>query len=705
MSTIIVQSVVNMKRAFLILLILCPLYFFGQSKKVWIYEADNFYKKSDFASALKYYRQAQDDSLVLGTSIIPYEVANSNQKIKKQQKTAIDSTTKVSLSDYLDHQIGMCYYLTKDYNHASSHLTKTLACKAYPDDEFYYALSLMNIEKYDSAMNHFENYIQSEQKKDSLVKIAKKNVNGCYFALSDNSIKKEKIVTLADTTVFNVGSSAFAPMYWGDDKIIFTSARKGGVVLDRTKQDSEYLCDLYWSKSIGKNSWSTPTNFGRPLNSSLHDAAGGFNNNNVMFFTKWSNENRAEKNIHLARMVNMKFFESYKLDAAINYPGYKSITPFVTMDGGTLYFSSDRPGGKGGMDLWKIEIDGLGNPTGEAENLGSYINTASDEISPFFHEQSSTLFFSSDGHGSLGGLDIYKSEYDQDNNFYVNPINMGAPINSSKDDAYMIWDDKFKYGYLSSDRKPCENGHCYNIYQVENAPIKIIIQGFVYDAETDDAIPNATITFKDIRFNFEPFEVKTNNIGFYKTELHQNAEVFMKAKKKRYFADAASADTRTITETTTLNQDFFLNKIPGEEIEIPGIEYDFDSPKLRTASKHILDTLFQFLELNDNIAIEINSHTDFRGKEEYNLKLSQQRAKSCVDYLISKGLNSKRITAKGFGESDPNYLVDKDKKAIYNENGEKIFLTEKFIKSQTNKATIKAYHQRNRRTAFKVISE
>jgi OOP family OmpA-OmpF porin len=676
-----------MKRIFLLVLILFPIYFFAQSKQVWLYEADNYFEKSDYASALKFYTKAQNDSLSSTLTIVPYEVVNTNQKIGKNKTTDIDSTTKVSVVDYLNHQIAMCHLLTYDYKRASKHLAKTKDSKGYNDDMYYYALSLMNVEQYDSAMTQFESYIQSGIKKDSLVKIAKKHVQGCYFAMSDNSIKKEKIVTLADSTVFNNGSSSFGTMFWGNDKIIFTSARKGGVVLDRNKQNSEYLCDLYWTESNGENSWGPANNFGRPLNSSLHDASGMFNNNNIIFFTKWSNEKREEKHIYLAKMIDMKFFESYKLDSPINYPGYKSINPFITLDGETMYFSSNRPGGKGGMDLWKIEIDQAGKPKGKAINLGSYINTSADEISPFFHEPSSTLFFSSNGHGGLGGLDIYKSEYDQDNEFYVSPINMGGPINSSKDDAYIIWDDMFKYGYLSSDREPCESGHCYDIYKVENSPIKIMLQGFVFDAETDDAIPNATITFKDIRGSFEAFDVQTNDIGFYKTELHQNAEAFMKAKKKGYFADAASVDSRNITESTTLTQDFFLNMIPKTEIEIPGIEYDFDSPKLRTDSKLILDTLAKFLELNDNISIQIRSHTDSRGDDDYNLRLSDRRAASVVTYLIAKGIDKKRLESIGMGETAP--LDDCSK---YEDCGE------------TGKTDCDC-HQKNRRTTFKVLGE
>ena len=676
-----------MKKFFLLSLILFPLYFFGQSKQVWLYEADNYYHESDYASALKFYKKAQDDSLGLTKSIIPYQIENTNQKLKESQTNNIDSVTEVSIGDYLNHQIGMCYFLTFDYSHASNHFVKTINIKEYPEDKYYYALSLMNVEKYDTAMAYFEDYIQAEDKKDSLVKISKKHIQGCYFALSDNSIKKEKVVTLADTNTFNKGTSSFATMFWGGNKIMFTSARKGGVLLDREKQDSKYLCDLYWSQMSIDNEWSEPVNFGRPLNSSLHDASGVFNNNNVLFYTKWSDENREDKSIYLARMIELKFFESYKLDSTINVAGYKSVNPFVTMDGSVLYFSSNRPGGKGGMDLWKIDIDKRGNSIGNAVNLGDEINTSSDEISPFFHQQSSTLFFSSNGHASMGGLDIFKSEYNQDYETYGLAINMGAPINSSKDDAYMVWDELFKTGFLSSDRKSCESGHCYNIYQVENAPIKISIEGFVYDVETTEPIPEATVVFKDIRSSFEPFNITTDSTGFYSTELSQNAEVFMKAKKKGYFADAASVDTRNITESKTLTQDFFLSLIPKGEVEIPDIEYDYDDAKLRPQSKETLDKLVDFLNLNDNLTIEILSHSDSRGDDDYNLKLSNRRAASVVNYLVAHGINKDRLTSEGKGETEP--LDDCSK---YEDCGD------------TGKDDCDC-HQKNRRTAFKTTSE
>lgn len=681
-----------------------PLFSFSQSKLEWIYNGDEYFSKEDYPSALKYYTRALDDSIHMPMEVRPYEAEVSNQKIDK--KTIEVDSAEVPLIDYVNHRIGYSYFAIKDYKNAEGHYSLIATDSSYfPDDYFYYGMSLMNNEKYKEAIESFEKFIKSDTRSDSLLRKAQWNMSGCYNAMKAG-VKEQVTVKMADTAIFNKGTSSFGAMYWQHSgKLLFSSAREGGVIIDPIEQQSELLLDLYWTEKIDSITWGKPHNFGRPLNSAQHDAAGCFNNKNVLFYTRMSDEDRTKENIHLARMVDLRFYESYKLDSSVNYPGYKSAHPFVTMDGKTLYFSSNRPGGKGGMDIWKIEIDELGNPVGEPENLGEPVNSEFDEVTPFFHETSSTLFFSSDGHKSMGGLDIYKSSYNFDENYYASPVNVGKPINSSKDDAYMIWDSYLKHGWFSSDREPCEGGHCYDIYEVENAPIRIFIEGLVLDAATDDIIPNATITFKDVDYNFEPFVIQADEEGFYETELNQNIEVFMKCQKQGYFADASSADTKSITETTTITQDFFLRKIPEGEIVIEGIEYDYNSATLRPESKEVLDGLYDFLVLNNNISIEIGSHTDSRGSDSYNETLSQERAKSCVDYLIGKGIDPKRIIAKGYGETRPAYLLDDDKNPVLDANGNKIQLTEEYILKQPSKSKQEELHQKNRRTAFRVVGE
>ena len=401
----------------------------------------------------------------------------------------------------------------------------------------------------------------------------------------------------------------------------------------------------------------------------------------------------------------MLFFESFKLGPEVNLDGYQSVNPFITMDGKQMIFSSNRPGGLGGMDLWSIELDTNGNTLGEAVNLGLPINSELDEVSPYFHEVSSTLFFSSNGHTTIGGLDLFKASFNKESKVYGKPENLGTPINSEKDDAYIIWDRFLRKGFLSSDREPCDGGHCFDIYEISNEPINIYLNGTVYDAETNDIIADAQVTIKDINGEFSPIILITDENGYYELELPQNSEVFLKAQKLKYFADAAAVDTRPYTVTTTLTEDFYLNTIPKEEIEIEGIEYDFDSDKLRPESMAILDKLYDFLELNNNIIVEINSHTDQRGSDKYNQNLSERRAKSCVNYLISKGLNPARLVARGFGESEPAFLKDENKDYVLNENGERIVLTEEYIESKPTEQEREELYQRNRRTAFKVTGE
>ena len=693
-----------MKRFVQIVLLLVAFNSFGQSKTAWLYNADKYYKAEDYASALKYYKKILNDSVIMATQVQPYETVVTTQKLNKKE-VQLDSNTTISMAEYIHHQIGMCYHYTADYNHAEPHFKAAVDSGSISSDTYYYAVSLMKNNKHEEAIKVFEAFIKSPDISPELLKKSKSDLTGAYYK-TYQKLKTKVIVNLADTNVFNKGTSSFGTMWWGsEEKLVFSSARKGGVIIDPIEQNSEYLLDLYWTERIDSTEWGLPHNFGRPLNSARHDASGSFNNNNVIFYTRWSDDNRKEKNIYLARGVGLKFFESYKLDSSVNMPGYKSINPNVSMDGKLLFFSSDRPGGEGGMDIWAIGIDPMGKTIGEPYNLGKMVNSEFDEVTPFFHETSSTLFFSSNGHKSIGGLDIFKCSYDRDTKSYTGAVNLGEPINSARDDSYMIWDAFLKKGFFSSDRAECENGHCFDIYEVQNEPIKIMIEGLSLDAVTDEILPNTKITFKDVRFNFEPFEVITDDDGFYELELKQDMEIFMKGTKKGYFADAANVDTRGITETTVITQDFFLRGIPTGEIEIKGIEYDFDSDKLRDNSLVILDELYDFLQLNSNLVVQLNSHTDARGNDAYNLNLSERRAKSCVDYLIGKGLAKERLIAKGYGETQPAFLTDEKGAPVYGESGAKIVLNEAYINSLPSKAKKNEMHQRNRRTAFKVVGE
>ena len=342
-----------------------------------------------------------------------------------------------------------------------------------------------------------------------------------------------------DTIVFNAGTSNFAPMYWNSSsKLLFTSARKGGVILDPEKQDSRYLCDLYYTE-LKDTGWMKPVNFGRPVNTGLHEGSSVISSDEIMFFTRWSDANRDESFIYMAKMKDGLFYEAYKLSETVNKAGYKAMQPYVSFDGTKLFFSSNKPGGQGGFDLYMCNIDENGF-TGIAKNLGPTINTAKDEVTPFYHTISNTLFFSSNGHTGIGGLDVYKSSLNTDDSIYSTPKNLGTPINSSKDDAYFILDRVQTKGYFASDREDCPSGNCYDIYEFENEPIIFDISGTVTDYDSFEPIPSALITIKDVSGDDEPMFLITDDKGFYSTPLKENKQYFLKAQKKGYQASAAS---------------------------------------------------------------------------------------------------------------------------------------------------------------------
>jgi OOP family OmpA-OmpF porin len=276
-------------------------------------------------------------------------------------------------------------------------------------------------------------------------------------------------------------------------------------------------------------------------------------------------------------------------------------------------------------------------------------------------------------------LDVYKSSYDPDS-LWSTPKNMGSPINSNKDDAYFVLERNQLSGFLSSDRqecKTCDGGACYKIYSVEKKPNMFQVQGSVYDIGTNRSMPGVLLTFKDIHGENEPFTLITDSLGSFTIPVNEGLELYVKAQRNGYFGDAITLSTLELTESKDFSKNFFLSVIPKEDVVIPGIEYESEKASLKPESEKVLDNLADFLNLNNNLKVEISSHTDERGDDAYNLKLSQERAKVCVDYLIDKGIAAERLIATGYGETQP--IV--------------------------SNAQTEEEHQKNRRTTLRAIGE
>jgi OOP family OmpA-OmpF porin len=452
--------------------------------------------------------------------------------------------------------------------------------------------------------------------------------------------------------------------------------------------------------------FEAPEKFPFEINSSdYHEGSAVISQDgNSLFFTKMDPQNRNETKIYASRKFNNQWLKPFPLDNNVNMDGFRSMNPFLTEDGKTMYFASNRPGGEGGMDIWLTQL----GPNGETtvpQNIGNQINTPEDEITPFFHEVTRTLYFASGGHIGFGGLDIFRSKWDEDTDWFAAPTNAGAPVNSSRDDSYFVMDPTQQTGYVTSNREACQecdsiynlSVHCNKIFEFTKPELKFFISGYVYDVATNEVIPGAKVEFKDVSYKWEHFELVADENGYYEHELEPNLELFMRASQKDYFADKALVFTLGASESKNYQQDFYLEKIPKGEITIEGIEYDFDSANLRPKSKEILDNLIEFLELNSNLKIEIRSHTDERGNDDYNMILSDARAKSVVDYLVENGIPRERLVPKGYGETLPAEVPD--------EEGNMVKLTPEYIYGLPDKNKQEEYHQRNRRTAFFVLEQ
>ncbi|HET6990917.1 MAG TPA: OmpA family protein, partial [Bacteroidia bacterium] len=566
--------------------------------------------------------------------------------------------------------------------------------KRFPDVRFYYATALMNNAKYPEAIKQFDAYSEPLDPSNPQFIRATRCSAGCLFATDSNSIKKEVIVQRLDSVV-NGGTAVFAATYYGDpNELLFTAAKAGNVSTpDLTKLGLDaYYTDMFTAKQMN-GTWMKP----EPLKSSLgvlnspeNEGAAmvSFGKENL-FFTRW-NDNGKECAIFVCNNVNDSWLAPKRMDDNVNAPGCRNMMPFLSNDGSTLYFVSDRSGGQGGLDIWMVTINEDGS-TSPAKNLGPLINTPDDEITPFYHFTTSTLFYSTNGMGGFGGFDVVKSSFNADDSTWAKPKNLEAPFNSSRDDAYFVLDRMQQHGYFSSDREPCSacgpgSAFCYRAYQFSNEPIVVRVHGHVYNAETKEAISSALVTFKDIRGNVDPDFKITDADGYYEMDLVVGEELYIKAQKNKFFGDATNLSTVGVTESTDFEKNFYLTPIPAGEIVIPGIEYDYDKATLRPESKKVLDDLVAFLELNDNISVEIASHTDSRGSDSYNLTLSQARAKSCVDYLISKGISAERLQAQGYGETQ-------------------LLISDKDIDAMATKEEKEAAHQKNRRTSFRPIKE
>lgn len=550
----------------------------------------------------------------------------------------------------------------------------------------YLAQSLHAEGKYVPAIKAYEEFLELSPSNPVAL-------SGLEGAKASAALKKNKTRwVVRQDKLLNSRRADFSPMFNGDI-LYFTTTNEKVTGDKRSEITGMKKSDIWMSKKDEQGNRLRPEPVEGELNSELDEGIMSFSpDGSTIYLTKARREPNANTGVEI--------YTSQRSDAKWSAPVKFEITadtvssyahPAVSPDGNYLYFASDMPG-TGGKDIWRINLK---ERSGSLENLGTDINTPGDEMFPYMLTDS-IMYFSSDGHPGLGGLDIFCATLQPSGRWTV--TNMGSPINSEADDFGMTFlpGADHPQGYMSSNRG---DGRGYDhIYTFELPDLKINISGWVVDRD-DEPVPNSVIRIVGNDGSIQKAVARDD--GSFSFPLQRGVSYVMMAGGRGYLNAKQEFTADNAEEDAEYEIDFVLASINKPNI-IENIFYDFDKATLRPESEEALDELVKLLADNPNITIEMASHTDRVGTEEYNLDLSERRAKAVIDYLISKGIAPERLQHQGYGKSRPK-VVTKRVNKLYPQFKEGDVLTEEYI-SNLPPEDQEAADQVNRRTEFQVLS-
>lgn len=581
-----------------------------------------------------------------------------NKADKKYDKysyiDAIEIYEKVAEKGYksveLFQKLGNAYYFNSELDKASKWYGELFALNQETDSEYYfrYAQALKAVGNYEKSNQYMELFAQKTN--DSRAKLFQENKN--YLTNIDAVSGKYTI----DKTDVNSEFYDYGPTFFGK-QIVFTSSRSEGNQYSKihawTKQN---FTDLFVASIDNDGRLGSVENFSKTVNTKFNESSPIFTKDGkTMYFTR-NNYNDGKKRksddkvimekIYKAELVNGEWTNVKELPFSSD--NYKTAHPALSTDEKTLYFASDMPGSFGNSDLYKVSIDSNGN-FGLPENLGTTINTEGRETFPFI-DADNNLFFASDGHPGLGGLDIFEAKVN--NNFFEKPVNIGKPLNSQLDDFGYVT-NKDGLGFFSSNR---DGGIGFDdIYTFRICTHTL--SGLITDIDTKEILPNSKVILYDDKMN-KISETIASEKGLYSFKIDCNKKYLVRVSKEEYETIEKSFEPISINEESKLDFELKRKIFPIEVgtdlakvLNISIIYFDLDKWNIRKDAAEDLEKIIAVMNQYPSMTIDIRSHTDSRQSHKYNEQLSDRRAKSTLEFMVKNGINRSRLTAKGYGET------------------------------------------------------
>ena len=581
-----------------------------------------------------------------------------NKADKKYDKysyiDAIEIYEKVAEKGYksveLFEKLGNAYYFNGELDKASKWYGELFALNQEVDSEYYfrYAQALKAEGNYEKSNQYMELFAQKTN--DTRAKLFQENKD----YLTDIDAVSGKYTM--DKTDVNSEFYDYGPTFFGK-QIVFTSSRSEGnqysKIHDWTKQN---FTDLFVASIDNDGKLGSVENFSKTVNTKYNESSPVFTKDGkTMYFTR-NNYNDGKKRksddkvimekIYKAELINGEWTNVKELP--FSNDNYKTAHPALSPDEKTMYFASDMPGSFGNSDLYKVSIDSNGN-FGSPENLGPTINTEGRETFPFV-DADNNLFFASDGHPGLGGLDIFEAK--SANNSFEKPVNVGKPLNSPMDDFGYVT-NKDGLGFFSSNR---DGGSGYDdIYTF--TVCTHTLSGLITDVDTKEILPNAKVILFDDKMN-KISETTSSDKGAYSFKIECNKKYNVRAAKEEYETTEKSFGPVTKTGESKLDIELKRNIFPIEVgtdlakiLDVSIIYFDLDKWNIRPDAAEDLEKIIAVMNQYPNMVIDIRSHTDSRQTHKYNELLSDRRAKSTLEFMVKNGINRNRLTAKGYGET------------------------------------------------------